>query len=369
MAIGNQRCYACLEFESRGGEEPMPGLPQPGKSDTPTVNDLGMNVNGPLRDRFGRSLHYLRLSVTGRCNFRCVYCLPNGCPKEDARPLSLLEIERLVRGFAALGFWKVRVTGGEPTTRSDVCEIIRAIARTPGIRSVGLTTNGYRLAALAPALREAGLTTLNVSLDSLRAERFDRLTGRNCLPAVLEGIEAALAAGIPSVQVNTVLLRGLEDDELDQLLAWTKNLPLTVRFIELMQTSDNETFFRANHLPARDVRDKLQGRGWLPLLTRPGSGPAALYRHPDHLGRAGLIAPYSEGFCKSCNRLRVSSTGDLRLCLFGEQQLALRPYLRRDDQMPELERLVALAVQSKPAAHSLGEGRCGPSPNLAAIGG
>jgi len=345
----------------------MASSPQRGLGIVPTANDPGMVVP-PLRDGFGRSLHYLRLSVTDRCNFRCVYCLPNGCPRQGGKLLSLREVRRLVRGFAGLGFWKVRVTGGEPTTRADICEVVRNIASTPGIRSIGLTTNGYRLAALAGGLRQAGLTTLNVSLDSLQRERFAHLTGHDCMTSVVEGIEAAFAAGISSIKVNTVLLRGVENEDFDRFLAWTKDLPLTVRFIELMQTADNGEFFRLNHLPAEAVQRKLEERGWVPFESSSG-GPAAMYRHPDHLGHAGLIAPYREGFCRSCNRLRVSSTGDLKLCLFGEKQLPLRHYLQRDDQAADLARLIVGAVKSKPATHLLSEGRCGTSPNLAAIGG
>jgi len=322
-----------------------------------------------LRDPFGRPLEYLRLSVTDRCNFRCVYCLPSGCPRDRDPPLSLAEISRLVRAFAGLGFWKVRVTGGEPTLRADICEVVRTVASTPGVRRVGLTTNGYRLAELAPGLRQAGLAALNVSLDSLDRERFARLTGADRMDGVVEGIGAAVEAGIPSIKVNAVLLRGLEDSELDRFLAWTRSLPLTVRFIELMQTGDNEEFFRSHHLSAEEIRRKLEARGWSRLEKGAADGPAAMYRHPDHRGRAGLIAPYSSGFCASCNRLRVSSTGHLRLCLFGEEEVPLRQHLEGDGQRDALERLVELAVKGKPAAHRLKEGRCGSAATLAAIGG
>ena len=322
-----------------------------------------------LRDGMGRSLEYVRLSVTDRCNFRCVYCLPEGCPKERDRPLTLEEIGRLVRAFAGLGFWKVRITGGEPTIRSDIREIVARVAATPGVRRIGLTTNGYRLAELAPGLREAGLSALNVSLDSLDRERFARLTGQDRMDGVVEGIEAAVDAGIPSVKVNVVLLRGFAEAELDHFLSWTRFLPLTIRFIELMQTGSNEAFFRRHHLPAEGIRQDLLARGWSPVEKAPSDGPAAMYRHPEHRGHAGLIAPYSENFCASCNRLRVSSTGNLRLCLFGENEVPLRDRLRRDDQEADLRRLVAKAVAGKPAAHFLREGRCGSASSLAAIGG
>jgi cyclic pyranopterin phosphate synthase len=323
-----------------------------------------------LEDAFGRTLEYLRLSVTDRCNFRCAYCLPQGCARgAGSQPLSGEEIDRLVRAFAALGFWKFRLTGGEPTLRQDLVDVVRRIVVAPGVRRVGLTTNGYRIASMATELRDAGLSSLNVSLDSLRPERFEALTGCSRMAAVVEGIEAAVAAGIPSVKVNAVLLRGLDGGELDQFLSWTRRLPLTVRFIELMQTADNDAFFRRHHLPVEQIQRELEARGWTMLARRPEDGPATTFGHPDHAGKVGLIAPYSAGFCATCNRLRVSSTGGLKLCLFGDRQIPLRPLLRSDTQRYELSALIAAAVRVKPAAHGLHEGRCGSTRTLAAIGG
>jgi cyclic pyranopterin phosphate synthase len=322
-----------------------------------------------LRDAYGRDLHYLRLSVTDRCNFKCVYCLPQGCPSAGAgAPLSQVEIARLVRGFAGLGFWKVRLTGGEPTVRRDVCELVREIAGTPGIRRVGLTTNGYRLAAIAPELRRAGLTTINVSVDSLEPRRFQEITGTQLLDRVVAGIDAALAAGI-AVKVNAVLLRGMDDDELGRFLEWTRPQPLTVRFIELMETGENGTLFRRARLPASEVRTKLEDLGWRRLPRDPGDGPATNYGHPDHLGKIGIISAYSSGFCDSCNRLRVSSVGDLKLCLFGDQMVPLRPLLQSDGSAAALMERIESAVTTKPAAHELGTGHCGTTANLAMTGG
>ena len=324
----------------------------------------------PLRDAFGRSLHYLRLAVTDRCNFSCVYCLPNGCQRAPGeQPLSLPELGRLVGAFADLGFWKIRVTGGEPTVRPDICEIVRRIAATPGVRKLGLTTNGYRLAAIAPALRDAGLGSVNVSLDSLDPERFRQITGSSQLGAVTGGVERALESGIPSVKVNVVLLQGMDDAEIDRFLAWTRRLPIEVRFIELMRTGENGAFFGRNHRPADEIRRKLEQRGWALLDAGRSEGPAVSYGHPDHLGRAGLIAPHSAGFCESCNRLRVSSTGELRLCLFGERVIPLRPLLRSDDQRDELLELVRMSVLQKPASHLLCRGHVGMTANLAMTGG
>jgi cyclic pyranopterin phosphate synthase len=322
-----------------------------------------------LRDAFGRELHYLRLSVTDRCNFRCVYCLPQGCPsRSSGAPLSQEEIGRLVHALAGLGFWKVRLTGGEPTLRADICDVVRRIAAAPGIRKVGLTTNGYRLAAIASELRHAGLTTINVSVDSLDPERFQRITGSPGLDRVTRGIEAALSAGI-AVKVNAVLLQGMDDAELGRFLAWTRTEPLTVRFIELMETGDNGALFREARLPASVVREKLERLGWTRLPRDPGDGPATNYGHPGHVGKAGLISAYSTGFCESCNRLRVSSVGDLKLCLFGEQMVPLRPLLQSDASEAALMECIESAVTAKPRAHELAAGRCGPTANLAMTGG
>jgi cyclic pyranopterin phosphate synthase len=326
-------------------------------------------TSAQLLDGQGRRLEYLRLSVTDRCNFRCAYCLPNGCGPAGEAPLSGDEIVRLVRGFAALGVWKVRLTGGEPSVRRDLVDVVRAVAAVPGIRRVGLTTNGWRLAADAAALRDAGLTALNVSVDSLDAARFEAITGAPLLGRVVEGVEEALAAGIPHVKVNAVLHAGLEDAELDAFLEWTRVRPLAVRFIELMQTRDNADYFRRHHLPADAVARKLEARGWTRQARQPADGPAAVYAHPRHRGWAGLIAPYGHGFCDACNRVRVSSTGALKLCLFGDRELPLRHLLRADGSEGELAALVAAAVREKPAAHRLHEGRSGTTTSLAVIGG
>ena len=323
-----------------------------------------------FQDGHGRRLEYLRLSVTQRCNFRCAYCLPDGCAEAPGpAPLSVPEIERLVRAFAALGVWKVRLTGGEPAIRSDLAEIVRRVAATPGVRRVGLTTNGYRLARGVAELRAAGLSSLNVSVDSLDPARFARLTGYPRLERIVAGVEAAVAAGFPSIKVNAVLLRGLDDAELGRFLDWTRGQPLTVRFIELMRTGDNAAFFEEQHVPADALREKLEARGWAELPRDANDGPATNYGHPAHRGRVGIIAPYTPGFCEACNRVRASATGDLQLCLFGERAIPLRRYLQADADREELMRVIAAATLAKPASHRLHQGASGATRNLAVIGG
>ncbi|HEY6099363.1 MAG TPA: GTP 3',8-cyclase MoaA [Anaeromyxobacter sp.] len=335
-----------------------------------TERAAGSQPSRALEDALGRRLHYLRLSVTDRCNFRCVYCLPDGCgAAAGPAPLSLAEIRRLVRGFADLGFWKVRLTGGEPTMRADIARVVREVASTPGVRKVGLTTNGYRLVSLAAEFRHAGLASINVSLDSLDPERFRELTGSRGPDRIVAGIEAALAAGIPVVKLNVVLLRGLGEGEIARFLEWTRAVPLRIRFIELMETAENRAFFARARLEAGAVRRLLEERGWARLARTGLDGPAVEYAHPGHAGLAGLISAYEEGFCEGCNRLRVTSQGGLRLCLFGEEEVSLRPFLQRDGDREALIERVRSAVARKPSSHLLQLGRCGSTPHLAATGG
>ncbi len=332
--------------------------------------DVGSSGPLALRDASGRWLEYLRLSITERCNFRCVYCLPDGCADVSGpAPLSVDEIGRLAAAFADLGFRKVRLTGGEPTLRDDVCEVVRRVAGTRGIERVGLTTNGYRLAALAPRLSEAGLGSVNVSLDSLEPDRFRAVTGAPDPSRIVAGIEAALAAGIPTVKVNVVLLRGLDEREVLRFLDWTREAPLTIRFIDLMETRENGALFRSAHVPAEGARRLLDALGWRRLPRGELDGPAAEYARPGHRGRVGLISAYEPGFCASCNRVRVSSQGALRPCLFGEEEIPLRSLLQRDADGPALAERIRAAVGRKPPSHLLHLGRCGATPHLAATGG
>jgi cyclic pyranopterin phosphate synthase len=324
-----------------------------------------------LQDALGRRFNYLRLSITDACNFRCAYCLPGGfCPAPSAdAPLTLDELRRLVTAFAALGVEKVRLTGGEPTLRKDLTSIVRTVAAVPGIRRVGLTTNGYDLARLAAPLRDAGLAFVNVSVDSLDPERFHAVTGRPLLERVLQGVEGALEAGFATVKVNAVLLRGLDRAEFDRFVAWTERRPVAVRFIELMPTGCDAAFFAAHHVPVASVAAELEGRGWTPRARSATDGPAVEYVHAGHAGRVGYIAPSTEGFCATCNRLRVSARGALKLCLFGDEDVPLRTWLASDSAAEGLAEELARLVTTKPAGHRLGEGCHGNTPSLAVIGG
>lgn len=322
-----------------------------------------------LKDSFGRKFPYLRLSVTEVCNFRCTYCLPNGYQKTERDFLTLPEITRLATAFAELGTHKIRLTGGEPTVRRDLIEIARAVSNIPGIRTVALTTNGYNLKENARAFRDAGINALNVSVDSLNSERFHAITGQDKLTHVLEGIEAAKAAGFTNIKINSVLLKEVTDHTLPEFLLWIQREALSVRFIELMQTGENLAFFKQHHIGAGVIIQQLLEHGFVPELRKPDSGPAQGFSHPDYAGKIGIIAPYSKDFCKSCNRLRVTSRGKLMLCLFGEGGYDLRPYLQADDQREELIDAIVSALHFKHETHDLQQGITGSTPHLATLGG
>lgn len=322
-----------------------------------------------LQDSYNRRFEYLRLSITDVCNFRCTYCLPEGYRGEGMRgQLSRDEIANLVRAFAAEGTRKIRLTGGEPTLRRDFCEIVRVCRQTPGIEQVALTTNGHRLGQHVAAWIDAGITGLNVSLDSLGPESFRQITGRNELRATLAGIDQALTLGLP-VKVNTVLMRAHAADELEQYLQWLKTTPVTLRFIELMQTGDNHTLFAQQHVRGQSIIEALQAKGWQLQSRQALDGPAQILSHPDFAGRVGFILPYSPDFCLGCNRLRVTSRGKLQLCLFGEEGLDLRPWLQDAAQLPLLREQMRRSLADKPQAHRLHQAISGPTHNLAMYGG
>lgn len=322
-----------------------------------------------LKDGFGRGFEYLRLSVDEACNFRCVYCLPEGYKRtETAEALSVAEVRRLVAAFAGLGLWKVRLTGGEPTTRQDIVELAAAVSSTPGVRALALSTNGYRLPALASDLARAGVGAVNVSIDSLDAGRFARITGRDHLDQAWAGALRCLDLGL-KVKINAVLLRGLNDEEWPAFLELTRERPLSVRFIELMQTGDNAVFFAKRHLPATSLVSRLEREGWAERPRSPGDGPARAFRKAGYKGEVGVIAPYGQGFCSTCNRLRVTSRARLRLCLFAEEEYDLRPLLVSDGQKAQLQARVTALLGRKEASHYLPEGRTGGAKHLALMGG
>ena len=322
-----------------------------------------------LQDSHGRRFSYLRLSVTDVCNFSCNYCLPDGYQCTDkTEPLTLDEIRQLATTFAKLGTRKIRITGGEPSVRRDLPDIIRVVANTPGIAEVAITTNGYRLSEFLPSWIDAGLTKLNVSIDSLDPRQFKAITGHDRLQDLLKGLELARELGFNNIKVNAVLMREHNADQLPQFLHWLRDTPISLRFIELMQTGENKEFFDANHVSGEDIKKQLLSQGWQPALLKPDDGPAQEFWHPDYAGRIGLIMPYSKDFCSTCNRLRISSVGKLHLCLFGEHGYDLRPLLS-EQKSDQLEHEIRMSLSEKKATHFLHDGESGAISHFAMIGG
>lgn len=331
-----------------------------------------MTISTPdLVDGLGRRFAYLRLSITEVCNFRCAYCLPDGYQKTASRPfLTVPEINRLVMAFAALGVSKVRLTGGEPSVRRDLGEIIRRIRATPGVDKVAVTTNGWNLARQIDDWTAGGLTNLNVSVDSLDPTRFRQITGHDRLAAVMSGLDRALELDVPSVKINAVLLKDAAGPEqFAQFADFVRDRPVAVRFIELMRTGDNADYFARQHIGGPVLRSWLEAGGWIPRARSHDDGPAVEYCHPDHAGRIGLIAPYGAGFCDGCNRLRVTAQGRLRLCLFGDGGIDLRDLLDDDADRWALARRVLEALRGKAAGHRLADQVTGDTRQLAQLGG
>ncbi len=327
--------------------------------------------NVGLVDAFQRAYYYLRLSITDQCNFRCNYCLPNGYQPEANKPsfLTLSEIVRVAEAFAAMGTEKIRLTGGEPTLRKDFITIAENVANVSGIRQLALTTNGYRMAKDVDAWQRAGITSINVSVDSLDPKMFHQITGINKFDEVMRGIERAFEIGYKKVKVNSVLMKNLNDHEFNQFLAWIKNRSIQMRFIELMQTGEMDSFFHHHHLSGEILVKKLLEQGWQLQQKAITDGPAKVFKHPDYMGEIGLIMPYEKNFCASCNRLRVSAKGKLHLCLFGEEGIELRDLLRSDDQQSILQARIFSALQGKREHHYLHQGNTGIRQHLASIGG
>lgn len=295
-----------------------------------------------MLDAFGREINYLRVSVTERCNLNCVYCGKEECAKRDAE-FTPGQIEKIVRAAAACGITKVRLTGGEPLVRDDICEIAERIRGIPGVKTLSLTTNGVYLQKYAAALKAAGVDSVNVSLDSADGSTYRHLTGADVLHKVLDGIDAARAAGLSPIKLNAVLMKGVNADGAGALIDLARATPLDVRFIELMPFSD----------PGEDARLRVTGDALLrqfPFLTPTGQteGTAVYYTAPGFLGRVGLISPVSKKFCAACNRIRLLSTGEIRPCLGHETVYDLKPFL---DDEEKLLSAVREAILAKPAGH------------------
>lgn len=314
----------------------------------------------PIVDAYDRKIDYLRISVTDRCNLRCVYCMPpEGIELAESRNiLRYEEILRLVRICAARGVSKIRVTGGEPLVRKGIVEFLRDVASTPGITDLSLTTNGVLLKEYAHKLKDAGLRRVNVSLDSLRRDRFEKMTRGDNLPQVLEGLAEAQRAGLTPVKLNMVVIKGFNDDEVVDFARMSKEKPYHVRYIEYMPFNTEEGWQKDKCLTAREIKEMIEAAlGPLePVADASGAaGPARRFRFSGAPGEIGLISPVSEHFCGSCNRLRLTSDGKLRTCLFSDNETDLRTPLRNGSTDEEIERVLVAAVREKPKGHSINE--------------
>lgn len=326
-----------------------------------------------LLDPYQRRINYLRISVTDRCNLRCRYCMP-----EEGIPLiphecilSYEEILRVVRVLAAEGISKVRLTGGEPLIRRGIVEFVSHLARIEAIKDLSLTTNGVLLRELAHDLKKAGLKRVNISLDSLRRERFREITRKDEFERVWAGMEEALRVGLSPIKINMVAIRGVNDDEIEAFARLTLRLPLTVRYIEYMPAGNGSEWRKQDLVTIPQIQTRLERLGkLLPIPQGEWDGPARRFRFEGALGEIGLIGAVSHDFCGHCNRLRLTPDGKIRLCLFSDDEMDVREILRRGGSDEELRDRFVRAIEAKPERHHLSTHpfkKC--QRNMSAIGG
>ncbi|HEY5257689.1 MAG TPA: GTP 3',8-cyclase MoaA [Candidatus Baltobacteraceae bacterium] len=318
-----------------------------------TIVDL---LAPPMADAFSRPITYLRVSVTDKCNLRCVYCMPEGgleWLKRD-RILSYGEIVAIVRAAATVGIRSIRLTGGEPLLRPRLHELVRAIAAIPGIDDLSLSTNALLLADRIDDLAAAGLQRVNVSLDTLRPDRFETIARRPGLDAVLAGIDAAIARGLTPVKINVVVMRGQNDDELAAFADLAYRLPVAVRFIEVMPVHENLGMQADTYISADEILERLRADTTLAPVPGPrGNGPARYFAAPGARGSVGVISPLSHDYCERCNRVRLTADGRLRLCLFGDHDVDLQTPLRAGAGQTAIADLLRGAMLIKPERHHL----------------
>ncbi len=302
------------------------------------------------KDRFGRQIDYLRVSITDRCNLRCLYCSQKDSfswiPHQEI--LSYEELFEVLEQAVALGFKRLRLTGGEPLVRRDVVSFIARLAKLSGLEDLSLTTNGTLLAEVAQDLKKAGLKRVNISLDTLRPERFEAITGYPLWQRVWAGIQAALEAGLLPVKINVVIMRGINDDEILDLALLCKAYPLEVRFIEFMPVGEGAPWAKDRFLSADEVKERLKSLGPLEPIASYGGGPAYTYSFPGAQGKIGFINAMSNHFCARCNRLRLTPDGRLRPCLFSDKEIDLKGILRRPHTPEEIKATIQQAIEKKP---------------------
>jgi GTP 3',8-cyclase len=326
----------------------------------------------PPRDAFARRIDYLRLSITDRCNLRCTYCMPeDGFPKlSHSDVLSYEEILRLAGIVTGMGISKIRITGGEPLVRKDVVALCESIAGLSGLNSLSITTNGVLLSNFAEDLYRVGVKRINISLDTLKPERFLAITRKDSFKEVWRGIMTAKEVGFSPIKLNVVMIQGVNDDEIEDLGRLTFLYPFHIRFIEFMPFLPDE--YQKKFISAEEILFRLSRVAPLiPAQSRNSNGPARHYRFPDALGKIGIISPVSNHFCPSCNRLRLTADGKLRTCLFTSQETDLKAFLRNGASDEEISAEICSAIAQKPEKHELENSlfrKCISRP-MASIGG
>ncbi|HAC07687.1 MAG: GTP 3',8-cyclase MoaA [Gemmatimonadetes bacterium] len=319
-------------------------------------------------DQFGRTVRYLRVSVTDKCNLRCVYCMPleglDWLKREEI--LTYEEIAEVVRTMAGMGLERVRITGGEPLIRRDLSDLVKMIADVPEIEDLSLSTNAVLLADQAEALKQAGVQRLNISLDSLQADRVDAISRRpGSYSKIMEGLDAAEEVGFAPLKINVVLIRGQNDDEIEDFARITRERPWHIRFIELMPTGANLDLSANSFVSCADALRRVRKIEQLEPVDGPfGNGPATYYRFPGAPGTVGVITPMSHNYCDRCNRMRLTASGQLRPCLFGDIETNLRDPLRAGQ---DLRPLIEETLRIKPERHYLIQGSAAGSGGLVAL--
>ena len=310
-----------------------------------------------LKDNFGRTINYLRISVTDRCNLRCMYCMPTSgiLHKEPASILSFEEITRIARVSASLGIKKIRVTGGEPLVRRDIVSLIRSLREIQELDEIALTTNAVLLKPYAPLLKEAGLGRINISLDSLDAQKFNRITCGGNLDDVLKGIEEAMVSGFSVIKINAVLMRGINTDEIIDFAEMTRTSPIQVRFIEYMPTDFTYHSYRELYFSINEAKDIMCRLGKLIPAENNAVTTASVFTISGFRGTIGFISALSEPFCSSCNKLRLTADGFLRSCLHSSTAINLKQPIRDGANDEKLAGLIRRSVALKPAKHNLWE--------------
>lgn len=308
------------------------------------------------RDSFSRKIDYMRVSVTDKCNLRCRYCMPeegiDNIPHDDI--MCFEEIELLVKAAVGIGFKKVRITGGEPLVRRDITTLIKMVRAVHGLNDLSLTTNGVLLSEMARSLKESGIDRVNISLDTLRPERFKEITRRDDFLRVISGVDEALGVGMDPVKINVVVIRDFNDDEIMDFVELTRERPLSVRFIEYMPVSSLGKWSRSKLISSSELMDSIkQGYELIPLEEKNGAGPSQDYTIPGYRGTVGFITPVTRHFCEECNRIRVTADGRIRSCLFSDDENYILPLLREGRGLKEIGDFILNSLETKPYCHNI----------------